>query len=261
MISKRFHGGPVIVTGAARGIGLAVARRAARDGAHVALLDIDGGAVENSALELTREGGVAIAVQADVSDAEQVHRAIAEIVQTLGPPRVLVNNAGIYKSAGLGDVTPADWNHMLGVNLSGVFFCVQATVPRMIELGGATIVNISSIGAKIGWIRNHAYCASKAGLIGLTRVLALELAPYQITVNAVCPGNTTTNMMKAVDADVAALENLAPGEFTRAQAKRIPLGRLAEPNDIAGAVAFLASADASHITGQAINVDGGSVMF
>ncbi|MBK9745814.1 MAG: SDR family oxidoreductase [Chloroflexi bacterium] len=252
-----------VVTGAARGIGKAIALTLASYGAAVALLDVEPKTAEATAQYIKNETGNErlMTLQTDVSNYSSVKRAMSEVADKIGFPSILVNNAGIYTSSPLIEVTPEEWNNTIAVNLSGVFFCSQVVAPYLMERKQGRIINIASTGGKVGWPRNHAYCASKAGVIGLTRVLALDLAPYSVTVNSICPGNTNTDMMLAVDANIARNEGLQPGVFLLEQKASIPLKRFAEPEDVAAMVAFLASDDARHITGQAINVDGGTVMY
>ncbi len=250
-----------VITGAGRGIGRGIAERLAAEGTELALIDVDYDAAAVIASQIKTKARRAIALKADVSNQQEVIAALQEANARLGTLDILINNAGIYTSSPLLEVTPEEWQRTIAVNLTGVFFCSQAIVPYLMRKKYGRIINISSTGGKIGWPRNHAYCASKAGVIGLTRVLALDLASYNITVNAICPGNTNTDMLKAVDENICQTEGLEPGTFLKEQLRHIPMGRYAEPADIAALVAFLASQDARHITGQAINVDGGTVMY
>jgi NAD(P)-dependent dehydrogenase (short-subunit alcohol dehydrogenase family) len=250
-----------VVTGAARGIGRGIAEALARKGIAVALLDIDGNTAKAASLSIEESGGRARAFECDVRDRQAVIETFENVSKSVGPPNILVNNAGIYKSSDLVGVDPNDWINMLQVNLTGAFWCAQAAAPFLIRAPQGRLVNIASTGAKIGWERNHAYCASKSGLLGLTRTLALELAAHGVTVNSICPGNTDTEMMASVDADICADNGWPVGKFAQAMRERIPLGRLATPWDVASLVCFLCSEEAQFITGQAINVDGGLVMY
>ena len=247
-----------IVTGAAQGIGRAIAERMAAGGANVALFDVNYDALADLEQSL---GHRAIAFQVDVGDSGQVNAAVEEASARLGKPDILVNGAGIFTAGPLLEVTPEEWNRTIAVNLTGVFFSSQAVAPYLMGKRSGRIINIASIGGKIGFRFNHAYCASKAGVIGLTRVLALDLAPYNVTVNAICPGSTDTDMFQKVDQLTCEYEGLDPGTLRRETQRTIPLGRLAQPAMIADLAAFLASAEAAHITGQAINIDGGAVMY
>jgi NAD(P)-dependent dehydrogenase (short-subunit alcohol dehydrogenase family) len=260
-VITNFQNETAIVTGAAHGIGRAIAERFAEEGAQVALFDFNYEAAAALAGDLRQMGHRTSAFKVDVSHVSQVSAAIEEVGKELGPPNILVNAAGIFTCGPLLEVTPEDWQRTIAVNLSGTFFCSQAVARYLIEKRSGRIINISSIGGKIGFRFNQAYCASKAGVLGLTRVLALDLAPYGVTVNAVCPGSTETDMFRQVDRETCEFEGLEPGTLARETAKSIPLGRLAHPRMIADLVAFLASPDAAHITGQAINVDGGVVMY
>jgi NAD(P)-dependent dehydrogenase (short-subunit alcohol dehydrogenase family) len=250
-----------VVTGAGRGIGRAIAERLALAGVKVAVVDIDEALAAETTSLINGKGCFALAVVTDISKHDSVGNAFRIIRERIGSPSILVNNAGVYKSDDLVDVHPDDWLRIIQVNLTGAFWCSQAIARDLMKQDHGRIINIASTGGKVGWPKNHAYCASKSGLIGLTRVLALELAPYGTTVNAVCPGNTDTEMMKAVDVDVCRENSWSPGSFARLQAERIPLRRIGSPDDVAGAVVFLCSKDASYISGQALNVDGGLVMY
>ncbi len=261
MPSPQLDGKIAVITGAGQGIGEGIAERLAADGATVVVLDVNAEAAAKVAARINSSGSHAMGLGVDVGKRDAVIEALVKVNNSLGPPDILVNNAGIYTSSPLTEVTEEEWQRTINVNLSGVFFCSQAVAPHLIEKRYGRIINISSTGGKIGWPRNHAYCASKAGVIGLTRVLALDLAPYNVTVNAVCPGNTNTAMLKVVDENICRTEGLERGSFLLEQLTRIPLGRYAEPADIAALVSFLSSRDASYITGQAINADGGIVMY
>lgn len=250
-----------VVTGAGRGIGRGIAISLANAGMAVAALDILPEGVEETAAEIRESGGRANAHKCDVRNRDEVLQSFSAIEKSLGAPNVLVNNAGVYKSSDLASVDPADWLNMIQVNLTGAFWCSQAIAPYLMEASHGRIINVASTGAKIGWEKNHAYCASKSGLLGLTRTLALELARYGTTVNSVCPGNTDTHMMTSVDADICRENGWPAGQFVETVKARIPMGRLAQPGDVAGLVSFLCSEQAQFITGQAINVDGGLVMY
>ena len=254
------RGMTAVITGAAQGIGRGIAERLASDGADLILLDVNDDGLADTRDAIKAFGRKCVTVHADVANRQQVADAIRRAMSEMDAINILVNDAGVYTSAPLAEVTEDDWNHTIAVNLTGVFFCCQLVAPYLVRAGGGRIVNIASNGAKIPWVRNHAYCASKAGVIALTKVLALELATQRITVNAVCPGNTLTAMMDEVDANICASEGLEPGTFKREKVHEIPLGRYAVPADIAGVVAFLVSEDGGYVTGQALNVDGGLVL-
>lgn len=246
-----------VVTGGAGGMGSAIARSLLDAGLAVGVLDASG-ALERVASQFDASDVVAL-VEVDVRSRSSVVDAIDLATASLGPPSVLVTAAGSYLSAPLEEVTGDEWALVLETNLSGTFYAAQACATAMKELGAGRMVFISSTGGKVGWPGNHAYCASKAGVIGLMRVLALELAPHRIRVNAVCPGNTDTPMMDLVDANVSTAEGQKPGWFKESLTRTIPLGRMASPRDIADIVEFLCGNKSGHITGQAINVDGGLV--
>ena len=250
-----------VVTGGARGIGQAIAERLARDGADIALIDIDYERVRATAALMNANGFRAVAIQADVGRYGDVVRAFELVISQLGSPDILVNNAGIYTSTPLLEVTPEEWKRTIDTNLNGVFYCSQGVAPYLMAKKSGRIVNIASISGKVAWPRSQAYSASKSGVMGLTRALARDLAPYNVTVNAICPGDTNTDMLIQVDKLVSQAEGLDPGTFIRETVKHIPLNRYAEPFDIAALAAFLVSPEARHLTGQAINVDGGAVMW
>jgi meso-butanediol dehydrogenase/(S,S)-butanediol dehydrogenase/diacetyl reductase len=252
-----------LITGAARGIGAATARRLAAGGAKLVLADLDKAGVEKLAAEL---GGVAVA--ADVTRADDVARMIDEPYRRFGRLDVLFNNAGVIRVQPILDVTEAEWDRVMSVNLKAVFFVLQAAARRMkaqspmagSQLRGKLIQTASIAGYRGGNHLTTPYSASKAGVISLTRSAAQALAADRITSNCVCPGAVDTAMWAQLDQELGALHGLAPREAWQRRIKNIPLGRPETPDDVAGVVAFLAGPDSDYMTGQAIKVDGGLVM-
>ena len=239
-----------LVTGASRGIGAATAVRLAHDGFDVAVnyLSRKEGALRTvQAIEAT--GRKAIAVQADVSDPADARRMVSETVMGLGRLDVLVNNAGVYERAFFDDTKVEDWDRRLATNLSACFYTAKAAVPEMRKVGGGRIISITSQLAYRGTTHGADYVAAKAGVVGLTKALALELAKDRILVNAVAPGSIETDI----------LAGDSPEDRER-RARTIPLGRVGLPEEIAAAVAYLASPDAAYVTGQVLHVNGGSLL-
>lgn len=238
-----------VITGAASGMGLAIARRLAATGDRVALLDLVD-TVSDAADALCAEGHAAVGITADVTDRAQVDAAMDRVRAELGPVEIVVTSAGLDRFKPFTDITLDEWEQMLAVNLTGTFHCIQAAVGDMLAGGWGRIVTISSSSAQSGAVRMAHYVASKGGVIGLTRALALELAPHGITVNTIPPGVIHTAMMDraAANGDLPSLE---------AVAARAPVRRLGAAEDIAAACAFLCSEDAGYVTGQTINVNGG----
>lgn len=240
-----------IVTGGASGIGLACAQRLARDGARVAVLDLDGDAADAAAAAIEAAGGTAIGVTVDVTDRPELEAAVADVAERLDPPTILVNNAGLQGFTPFLKISVELWQRILDVNLTGTFHCCQVVVPHMLDAGWGRIVNISSSSAQGGQQLMTHYVASKAGVIGFTKALALELGPKGITVNTIPPGFIDTPMLR--DSEAKGL--LGPG--VDAAIATTPVRRIGTPDDIAAACAYLASDDASYITGQVIGVNGG----
>lgn len=232
----RLAGDVAIVTGAAQGLGAGIADALEREGARVARTDVAGADVE-----------------LDVRDRGSVERAVAEVASSLGEPTVLVNNAGVNR-IGPSETLPEElWQEVVDVNLSGVFRCCQVVGARMLPAGRGSIVNVASISAELGMPGRTAYCATKAGVAGLTRALGVEWAARGVRVNAVAPGYVRTPMLEnAIASGLLAEQDMLA---------RIPAGRLASPEDVARAVIFLASADAAYLTGQTIAVDGGYLAY
>jgi NAD(P)-dependent dehydrogenase (short-subunit alcohol dehydrogenase family) len=239
-----------VVTGAASGMGLAISWRLAARGDAVALLDVSGEATDGAAAGLRNAGANAIGVAVDVSDRAAVDDALAKTRAELGAIEIMVTSAGIDRFESFTEITVESWERMLAVNLTGTFHCVQAAVPDMLAAGWGRIVTISSSSAQSGAARMVHYVASKGGVLAFTKALALELAPKGITVNTIPPGFIDTAMTRGAEArgDLPNLEAIIA---------RTPVRRAGTADDIAAACAFLCSDDASYITGQAINVNGG----
>ena len=243
-----------VVTGAASGMGLAIARRLAARGDRVGLLDVRAEAAVRAADELRESGAVAIGAEVDVSNRGAVDAALGKVRAELGPVAIMVTSAGLDAFDSFLDIGIERWEQVLAVNLTGTFHCLQAAAPDMIAGRWGRIVTISSAGAQSGAARMAHYVASKAGVIGLTRALALELAPHGITVNNIPPGVIDTPMSRRAEAEgnLFKLEKLA--------ARMIPVGRPGTPEDIAAICAFLCSEEAGFITGQVVGVNGGMVL-
>jgi pyridoxal 4-dehydrogenase len=237
-------GQTAVVTGAARGLGFAAARRLVAEGARVALFDRDGEAL---AAAVERLGGEALSQAVDVTNEDQVGRAVQTVVSEAGHIDVLVNNAGIYPHCPFEELTFADWRRVLATNLDSVYLCSHALYPGMRERGYGRIVNVSSATFFIGYPGLSAYVASKGGMIGFTRALASEAGPHGITVNAVTPGLIATEGVLGGE-EAGLFDEIVPEQA---------LARRGEPEDIAECIAYLASPAAGFITGQTVNVDGG----
>jgi 3-oxoacyl-[acyl-carrier protein] reductase len=237
-----------IVTGAARGIGRAIALGYAREGAHVVIADIDDLAAKRAAEEVRALGRRALAVAVDVSQCPQVVAMVERAVCELGRLDIMVSNAGISEFHDFLTMPEEVWQRTLAVNLTGVFLCGQAAAREMVRMGGGAIINTASQRAESADARHAPYIASKAGVRGLTKAMAVELAPLGIRVNAIGPGPVLTDLNR---------ERMAIPEIREQFVRRIPLGRLGAPEDIVGAAIFLASDEARFITGHTLYVDGG----
>jgi 2-hydroxycyclohexanecarboxyl-CoA dehydrogenase len=246
------HERTAIVTGGASGIGLAISERLAADGNAVAVFDRNGEAADAAAAKIAASGGTAIGVTVDVADRSMIDAGVAEVRERLGAATILVNSAGLDGFNRFLNITLETWNRILEVNLTGTFQCCQAVVPDMVDAGWGRIVNISSSAAQGGQQLMTHYVAAKAGVIGFTKALALELAPQGITVNTIPPGFIDTPMLRAAEA-----KGYLGGGGVDEQVKRTPVRRAGRPEDIAAACAFLIRDEASYITGQVIGVNGG----
>jgi 2-hydroxycyclohexanecarboxyl-CoA dehydrogenase len=246
---RGLEGRCALVTGAARGIGRAIAERLAEEGARVAVTDVSAAEAQATAADI---GGDAIGVELDVTDDASIGRAVDEITQRLGPIDILVNNAGWDRMEPFIESQPETWDLVLAINLRGPIAVTRAVLEQMIERGSGRIVSIASDAGRVGSSGEAVYSGAKAGMMGFSRTIAREVARHGINVNTVCPGPTNTALLQG--------EAERNPNLVKALARAIPFGRPAEPEEIAAAVAFLASDDAAFITGQALSVSGGLTM-
>lgn len=253
-----------IVTGGGSGIGRAIARRLGTEGCQVMVADIVTGNAESVAAEINDTGGTALPFTVDVTQRDVVADMVNAAVTRLGPLSIQVNNAGIARVATLLESDEELWNAIMDVNAKGVFLCAQAAAKQMIAQGcGGRIINNASAAGKMspGRVPLGVYSASKHAVVGLTRQMAMEWAEHDILVNCVCPGIVDTPMWDLIDRETARLTGVEVGSVKAAAVASIPIGRIEQPEDVANLVAFLASEDASYITGQAVNVSGGRVPY
>src|SRR2546422_4230431 len=249
-----------IVTGAGNGIGSATALALARAGAQGAAVDIDKAAAEKTATDVAALGRRSLALATDVGDVAAIDKMVRQVTDAFGRIDTLVNNAGVTRRAYIMDLTEADWDRIMRVNGKGVFFCLQRVAREMIPRRSGVIANIASIARKGHPRASHSiYAGSKAAVIGMTRMAALQLARHNINVNAICPGTTVTALSNDNLKTRAREEGLTVEEMERRRNAGIPLGRPNDPEDIAALAVFLASPGARNITGQSFNVDGGII--
>jgi len=255
------QGRTAVVTGAGRGIGRAIARRLATDGLAVVVSDVDPNTCDAAAGEIVDAGGRAVAVTCDVSDPAAVTALVERAVAEFGGVDVMVANAGIAQVDLLLEVTPADLQRIVEVNLFGVVYCLQAAARRMIDQGrGGKIINAASIAGHQGFDHLGVYSATKFAVRAVTQAAAKELAAHRITVNAYCPGIVGTEMWDQIDAGLGRYLGTGPGEALAQYSQLIALGRVQTPEDVAGFVSYLAGSDSDYMTGQAVVIDGGVVM-
>ncbi len=255
MSTARFEGRTVIVTGGGGGIGGASCRRFAAEGARVAVFDVNLEAAQNVARDIVASSGQAQAFQCDITDRASVDQAVAATIERFGPIDVLVNNAGWDIFCPFTKTEPAQWDKLIAINLIGPLHMHHAVLPGMVERRSGRIVNIASDAARVGSSGEAVYAACKGGLVAFSKTLAREHSRHGITVNVVCPGPTDTALFADYKAGAGNPEKLVEA-FTRS----IPLGRIGQPDDLPGAIAFFASDDAAYVTGQVLSVSGGLTM-
>jgi NAD(P)-dependent dehydrogenase (short-subunit alcohol dehydrogenase family) len=241
-----------VVTGAASGIGRATALRLARDGYEIAMMDLNAAGLAETRAQIQQAGGRAHVFPVDVCDPLSVGSVTRKVAVTVGPPQVLVNVAGIGVAATVLETSDEDWNRVLAVNLTGPFLTIRATLPLMLDRGSGVVVNIASVAGQVGLARRAAYCASKAGLVGLTRAVAVDHAGQGIRCVAICPGTVDTEWIARITADAP-----DPAVVRQTMAERQLDGRMGSPDEVAAMVAFVASPDGRFINGAALVLDGG----
>lgn len=259
----KLEGQVAIVTGAAQGLGEALSGRLLREGCAVALLDVNAEKIDSTARRLSEEhGGKTMGLAVDITQEESVAAAVAKVKSEWGGVQVLVSNAGILTSAFLPEFPADKWRRIIDVNLVGYFLCAKAVAPLMIEQRRGSIIQINSKSGKTGSLWNSAYAASKFGGLGLTQSIALDLAPYNVRVNAICPGNLLDSplWMDSLYDQYAKKLGVTPAEVRKRYEEKVPLGRGCQYDDVANVMVFLASEESSYMTGQAINVTGGQEM-
>ena len=261
----QFQNKVAFVTGAGSGIGRAICLRLASEGAETVATDINIDWAKSTVAEIERAGRSARALKLDVTNAREVDEVIEKAWQSLNRIDLLINNAGVSTMNRLVDLTEEEWDYNMDVNAKGAFLVTRAAVRRMLKAGYGNekpkIVNIASMAGKVPGVFLVHYTASKFAVVGFTKAVALELAPYKINVNCVCPGYVETSMQERELVWEAKLSGTTPENVREGYLRQVPLGRLAKPEDVATIVAFLCSRDADYMTGQAINVTGGQVMF
>ena len=248
MTSLPLSGRSALVTGGASGIGRAIARRLAADGAAVAVLDLDRPGGEAVAAEIVKSGGKSVAVTADVSDGAAVREAVGRARAAVGPVHVLVNNAGVCSFFPFETLEESEWDRMFAVHVKGAFHCTKAALPDMIAAGWGRIVNVSSVGGLKGAPALTHYAAAKAALVGFTRALCTEVGVHHVTVNAIAPGLIDTPLLG---------KSRMPQAIVKTSQEQLPVRRIGRPEDIAAACAYLVSPEASYVTGQILSPNGG----
>jgi NAD(P)-dependent dehydrogenase (short-subunit alcohol dehydrogenase family) len=257
----RFTDKVALITGAGRGIGRAMALRFAQEGAQIVAADIEPVLAQSTVTAVQELGRPCLGLQVDVTQQSDIQRLMGETMERFKRIDVLCNNAGVLRFQEMFEISEADWDFVLDVNLKGAFFVMQAVAREMVKRRSGKIVNTASISGKQPEPYFLHYGVSKAGVIHMTKSAAVVLAPCNVHVNAICPGSTTTDMSLLATAGRASLMGVSVEEAIKTREAQIPIGRRNQPDDIAAMAAFLASSDADQITGQAFNVDGGLVMY
>ena len=253
----KLSGKATLVTGAARGIGRAIAERLADEGSNVALADVRKELLTDVAAAVDKKGVQSVMIAADVTVPSDVASMINTVISTFGGIDIFFNNAGVVKVQEFFDVKEEDWDHIMDVNLKAVFFCGQAVAPHMRARGHGKIVNTASLAANRGRPEMAVYAASKSGVVSVTRSMAIELAETGVTVNALAPGIIDTDMWELIDAQSGDLRHVAKGETFKNRRSLIPMKRPGRPDEVANVAAFLAASESDYITGQTSYIDGG----
>ncbi len=253
----KLSGKATLVTGAARGIGRAIAERLADEGSNVALADVRKELLTDVAAAVNKKGVQSVMIAADVTVPSDVASMINTVISTFGGIDIFFNNAGVVKVQEFFDVKEEDWDHIMDVNLKAVFFCGQAVAHHMRARGHGKIVNTASLAANRGRPEMAVYAASKSGVVSVTRSMGIELAETGVTVNALAPGIIDTSLWELIDAQSGDLRHVAKGETFKNRSSLIPMKRPGRPDEVANVAAFLASSESDYITGQTIYVDGG----
>ena len=259
-MNKRFKGNTVLITGSATGLGEACALRFAEEGADIVCVDVNESDNLKTAQACKKFGVKAVSYIRDVTDRSGADEVVSSVMKEFRKIDTLVCSAGLYTGSTIEAVTVEQWDRIIDINLTGTFLYNKAVGPIMKLQKSGSIINISSMAGKTSWEASFEYSASKSGVIGLTRSMAMELAPYGATVNALCPGNTLTAMVRSVAKQIGDRDGMTGQEWLDMRANDCPMKRLAEPWEMAGITAFLASDDSRYITGQSISADGGMVL-
>jgi NAD(P)-dependent dehydrogenase (short-subunit alcohol dehydrogenase family) len=252
LVNGRLGGKVALITGGGSGLGRAISILFAKEEARVAVVDIDRVGGEGTVKMIKDFGGDALLIEADVSRSSDVEKAVKIVVQSYGRLDVLVNNAGISSRGSVTELSEGAWNRVIDVNLKGVFLCSKYAIPEMLRVGGGVVINIASVLGLVGGSGEAAYCTSKGGVVALTRAMALDFARQNIRVNCICPGSISTPMFDRVMATTGDYE----GALAR-NSEKIPLRRIAKPEEIASMALYLASDESSYATGSIFTVDGG----
>ena len=255
------RGRSVLITGAGRGIGRAIALRLAEDGADLVVNDLDPAPAEETAAAVRERGVKAVVNNADVTDEPTVAAMVEQAVAEFGKLDIMIANAGVHKVMRILDASMEDFDRIMRVNVRGVFLCARAAAKHMVERGSGKIINAASVSGHRGGAFQSAYAASKFAVVGLTQAFARELGPYGVTVNAYCPGIVDTRMWAGIDVEMSKVLGGPTGTALEQALATVTLGRQETPEDVVGLVSYLASSDSDYMTGQSINICGGIHMY
>jgi NAD(P)-dependent dehydrogenase (short-subunit alcohol dehydrogenase family) len=256
---RRFVGKTVGITGAARGIGQAIATRFALEGADVAVMDVAD--LSETAEQCETAGRAVLALHLDLRSGDAIRLAVNDVYKRFSKIDIWVNNAGVFDNTATTALSEKEWDRISDINYKSMFLCIQAVIPYMLKGHGGRIINMSSMAGKMAYPKEIAYCSTKAAVLGLTRALAAEFGSRGITVNAICPGPIRTEMLKSTYQTLANEFHMSLQDWEAKVLETIPVGRFGDPAEVAALAAFLASEEAGFINGQAVNIDGGMVFY